>query len=216
MHLRSILVDSIMCSPLTRARETLRYLAESSGNPYLSRKPEILQALMEFQVPWQGLLRRDILNGPWGKSYCQYMKNPLRYSFNGFNPIRDINRRAEMVWETIARSNASSYLVVSHNQMNKALLCTAIDVPTVLGSWNQSNCCFNVFVLEDGELPRLRLSNGSDVYASYSAGRRARQRATCARIILYRQGHTTGLRRELQIAKISRCYMLGTSTSEPI
>lgn len=214
-YLRSFVVDNILCSPLTRARETLRYLAEASGNPHLSRKAEILPDLKEYQVPWQGLLRRDIIHGPFKKEYSQYKKNPMRFSYNGYNPIHDINRRAQLVWETIARGSASSYLVVSHNQMNKALVCAALGVPTDLSTWNQSNCCFNVFVLEDGKPPRMRLCNGTTFDSLYRSARRARQRHDSVRFILYHEGHTKGLAHEVKHERITHYYYLGSATRKP-
>lgn len=209
-YLRTIPFDTILCSPLQRAKETLSIAAQSSESPWLlQRKPEFLEALMEIQVPWQGALRREVSNGLFGDIYEKYKSNPQTFFYNGFSPLRDLMRRARMTWDTLGRIQGSYHLLISHNQMNKALICTALGIPLHLSMWNQSNCCFNILVCYPGERPKLRMCNGSDPSSTQLYMRRARLRQGSVRLILFRQGHVSGLYRELKDLRLSCIYNIG-------
>lgn len=210
--LRYLKVDTVFCSPLTRARDTLRLATDSSRNKSLqARKPEVLQSLKEIEVPWQGMQKQDIPNSLFSKAYLQYSRNPTSFSYNGFSPLLDITRRARNVWSTIDRSNGACKLLVSHNQMNKALICSALGLPTVLTAWRQGNCCFNVFILGDGKFPKLRLCNGGDDEEELCNRRKLPVRPRCVRIFLHQKGGSEGLRCLVGNAKISTWYLAGNT-----
>lgn len=207
--LRNVAIDAVICSPLGRARHTFRLLAEASANPcLLSRKPEVLQALMEIQVPWQGSLRKEICRGPFSALYAKYKRNPARFSYNGYYPIRDLTRRAQLVWDTVKRTSGSSVLLIGHNQINKALICEGLGIPTNLASWNQSNCCFSVFDVENHKPPILRTCNCIDLESS-TFKKRARQRPGYVRLYMHHKGDIEGLRLEMGTASIAHIYCIG-------
>lgn len=205
--LSGIPIDNVLCSPLHRARQTLELVASVSQNPRLQRlRPELLDDLKEIQVPWQGGLRSEISSGHFRETYASYKRNPHTFSYYGFSPLNDLVRRAELVWDTIMRSNGQFQLVVAHNQMNKALICTALGMETSLASWNQSNCCFNLFVLHKGRPPILRLCNGSVLEDPSYAPRRSFLRSKWTRVYIHHSGPITGLRREIRRAPISYLF----------
>lgn len=222
-NLRNISPDTILCSPLTRARDTLRIAANESENPaILEKKPKMLDSLVEIQVPWQGMLKREIPSSTFSNAYELYQKNPLRFSYNGFNPLRNIEGRARDVWQTVAKSKGSCHLVVSHNQMNKALICTALGLQTKLSAWRQENCCFNVIMLKDGKAPKLRLVNGGSRglqnSENFATSSNINMRKGCVRIIMHQAGSLEGLQREIERATyaVQHFYLIGDATIEDL
>ncbi|CDF36065.1 unnamed protein product [Chondrus crispus] len=214
--LRNVAVDAIFCSPLTRAKDTLRHAVQSSENHLLCmRKPELLESLKEIQVPWQGLSRVEIGKSIFSKSYEQYAKNPPRFSYNGFSPLRDVVRRAEDVWETVGRSNGKCHLLVGHNQVNKALICTALGLPTVLSAWRQGNCCFNVIMFEDGRPQKLRLCNGGNPKLTERGHRLTKARQGCVRVVLHHKlGRSESLTAEVGEWEVAHFYVVGSSHAD--
>ncbi|CAN8072131.1 unnamed protein product [Agarophyton chilense] len=213
--LSGIPFDNILCSPLYRARQTLELVASVSQNPQLQRlRPELLEDLKEIQVPWQGALRREVPYGDFRDSYINYKHNPHSFSYFGFSPMDDLIRRAQHAWETIMRSSGNFHLIVAHNQMNKALICTALGIRTCLRSWNQCNCCFNLFVLQTDKPPILRLCNGSGLGNLHYAPKRAYLRQKWARVFLYQSGSVLGLRHEIRRVPISRFFCVNHETHE--
>lgn len=214
LSLRNIHPDRIFCSPLTRARDTLRIAATSSANPaILGKKVDILHNLIEIQVPWQGMLKNEIEQSAFADVYGSYVKNPKRFSYNGYNPIQDIVRRARNVWRTVRSVNGNCHLLVAHNQMNKALICTALGVPPNLSSWRQENCCFNVIVLEENGA-KVRLINGGirrrhTLGSLTSAVPKLRQRSV--RVILHQAGGSTALEHEWNVLQggVQKIYLIG-------
>lgn len=221
--LRHISPDTIFCSPLTRARDTLRIAANESENPaILEKKPKLLDSLVEIQVPWQGMHKRDIPKSTFSGAYELYQRNPLRFSYNGFSPLRNIAGRARDVWQTVTKSEGSCHLVVSHNQMNKALICTALGVQTKLSAWRQENCCFNVVVLEEGKAPKLRLVNGGgrglQISDNFATSSNIKMRKGCVRVIMHQAGCSNGLEREIKRAAyaVQHFYLIGDTTVEDL
>ncbi|KAI0565944.1 Histidine phosphatase [Gracilaria domingensis] len=213
--LSGIPFDSILCSPLHRARQTLELVASVSQNPRLQRlRPELLEDLKEIQVPWQGALRREVPHGDFREWYLKYKRNPHSFSYFGFSPMDDLLRRAQHAWEIIMRSSGNFHLVVAHNQMNKALICTALGIQTCLRSWNQGNCCFNLFVVQSDKPPILRLCNGSGLGTSHYAPRRAHLRPNWTRVFLYQAGSVTGLRQEVRKLPIAHLFCVNHETHE--
>lgn len=208
--LRYLKVDTILCSPLTRARDTLRLATDASRNRDLqAKKPEVLESLKEIQVPWQGLQKRDIPRSLFSEAYLQYTRNPPQFSYNGFSPLQDITRRARDVWSTVGRSSGACKLLVSHNQMNKALICAALGLPTVLSAWRQGNCCFNVIILEEGQPPKLRLCNGGDDTLEFGKRPKSLVRSGCVRVFLHYQGRWQALQRVVGRIEIEKYYLIG-------
>lgn len=215
LQLGNIPIETVLCSPLRRARDTFEHLAKSSANPdLLATEAELLAELKELQVPWQGHLKSELASGPFMREYLEFRRNPTRFSFNGFNPIRDLAWRAEHVWEWINRRRSSSYLIISHNQTNKALISSALGMPLNLSTWNQGNCSFNVFIADEGGSTRLRLCNGIDLSDPNSVLLRNPRKENFVRLVLHLKGHERGLLYETAKHDISHTYCFKTHSND--
>lgn len=195
-------------SPLNRARHTLDIMTEASENKSLRvADARVLDGLTEIEFPWQGSLHHDIRTGPWSKPYHAYKQNPRLFSFQGFNPVRDIERRAQHVWQMMRTLDSGCHLMISHNQTNKVLLSTALDLPADLYAWNQANCCINIVALEPGMSPTLRMCN-SFVPLPGSNIRRSQRRNGTVRLVLHHGGDVSRLVQELQLNATTRLYTI--------
>lgn len=160
-YLRHIPFDRVYCSPLTRARHTVQLLAEASANPTLvNRDPTVLENFAEMTFPWQGLFRDMLSTGQWADHFHHFHSNPRAYQYNGFNPVLDMEQRAQAVLQTIYTQRPKHALLVGHNQANKAFISAALNMRSEFDSWIQGNCCVNVFELYPNRPPVLRLCNG--------------------------------------------------------
>lgn len=209
-RLRHIPFDAVYCSPLSRARQTFRLLATASENASLQiAVPRFLDGLTEIEFPWQGYLRRDIKHSEWRSHFAAYRHNPRTFSFNGFNPVRDIERRAYSVWHELRASQSRCSLVVAHNQTNKALMAAALGLHTNLHAWNQTNCCANVVALCSGQYPVLRLCNSAAPPVSTAPQRRPMRRSGFTRIILHQHGAIDRFAPELFLGNAVHLYAIG-------
>lgn len=161
VFLRHIPFDQVYCSPLTRARHTAFLLARASANPTLvNTTPIVLDNFREMSFPWQGSFR-DVLNsGEWAEDYKHFRANPRTFTYDGFSPLLDMEKRAHSVLQTIVDQNPKHALLIGHNQANKALISAALDMPAELDSWLQGNCCVNIFEVSPNRPPVLRMCNG--------------------------------------------------------
>lgn len=214
--LRKITFDKVFTSPLIRARHTFDLMAESSANPsLLEQSPCVLDSLTEIQFPWQGSLRAEISSGQWARLYNEFKHRPRTFWFRGFNPVRDLERRAQHLWQTMREFSKGCHLLVAHNQTNKALIATALDLPADLYGWNQGNCCLNVIALEPGKSPILRLCNSYIPISSVNA-RRSLRRTGTVRFVLHQQGDASRLERELMLNSTTHLYTIGEEVDESI
>lgn len=217
--LRHVGFDSVYVSPLSRARKTLELLVTTSGNVKLQRvRPETLSSLQELNVPWQGLKKSEILTSYYAEEYATYLRDPLSFSLNGFNPVGDVMNRASDVWETLRRSRGSCQLVISHNQMNRALLCAAVGLPGCLPMFRQSNCCFNVLLLSRDGGVKVRLINSTANSNEFSV--HLRPRYGHVRVVLHKEGGCELLKSALQLDgesnKCSSVLLLGDATGQQL
>ena len=209
----SINFDTIFCSPLRRAQDTLHHAKTASlVSPLAKIFPQRIESLKEIQVPWQGLLKSEIPNGVFAEAYANYRRDASHFSYYGFSPIGDLSKRAESVWQTIYRSPGMCQLLVGHNQMNKALICAGLEIPTNLNAWYQNNCCFNVFVIGKNNEPRLRLCNGNEHAGLNNKLKRPRRKEGYIRLFLHRSGNWDGLSHEIAQANISQAYNMKGNT----
>lgn len=161
VFLRNIPFDQVYCSPLTRARHTAHLLARASSNPTLiNSAPVVLDSFKEMTFPWQGSFRDVLSSGEWAEHYKLFRTNPRTFTYNGFSPLLDMEKRAQTVLQTISDQNPRHVLLIGHNQANKALISAALDMPAELDSWIQGNCCVNIFEVSPHRPPVLRLCNG--------------------------------------------------------
>ena len=118
-------------SPLTRAQQTLRAVrAEwpSAG----AAGPVTLDALKEIELKeWSGRLKAEVeREAP--ERFAAWRSNPEAFELDGgFRPVDALWERARGAWREMRAAESAAdgadgvTLVVAHNAINQALLCTA-------------------------------------------------------------------------------------------
>ena len=134
---RNISFSKTYVSPLSRASETLALISSrcnSDTQPLLVPKPEIIGDLREIDLyEWQGLLKGEVMSR-YPNEYEKWRgENAADFKLaSGHYPVRELWRRAELVWEQVLRDAWSdgggeqagaeprSVLMMGHNAMNQA------------------------------------------------------------------------------------------------
>lgn len=132
-------VRRVLCSPLTRAQQTLELMRES-----LPELPEatVLSDLREVDLhSWEGRSKAELLVA-YPEAYEDWKALPLRFTVDGHMPIVELWGRASRVWRDYIRHDAftpyderraefpeladeDGILLVCHNAVGQALLSTA-------------------------------------------------------------------------------------------
>ncbi|KAL5717127.1 2-carboxy-D-arabinitol-1-phosphatase [Ranunculus cassubicifolius] len=176
--------DICFASPLARSRRT----AEVIWN---TREEAIIDDydLREIDLySFQGLLKQEGKD-KFGEAYLEWQRDAPNFSIDGHYPVRELWSRARNCWNKILDHDGISVLVVAHNAVNQALICTAIGLSTeYFRILVQSNC--GVTVLDfapqaEGGPPRVRLNRVnqtpySPITAPSSDGRKSTKRIILA------------------------------------
>jgi broad specificity phosphatase PhoE len=135
MALRNLTFSKVYVSPLTRALTTLQLMMECCNDDGQALPvPKIVNDMREIDLyEWQGLLKEEVLS----RFPSQYEKwrgeEPAEFQLvSGHNPVKELWTRAGRVWDEILNDMCSegeggdefSVLMVGHNALNQALLCT--------------------------------------------------------------------------------------------
>eukprot|EP00890_Picochlorum_soloecismus_P006795 jgi/Picsp_1/940/NSC_04425-R1_phosphoglycerate mutase len=139
----------VFVSPLARARQTADKILERVTT---KRQEIILPSLREIDLySFQGMdkfSRRAEVSA----EYAQWKANPSAFKIDGHAPVRELWYRASLAWQYIlngSMNNATEeaeddILVVAHNAVNQALLCTAMGLPSELfRRITQSNAAYS-------------------------------------------------------------------------
>ncbi len=125
----------VYVSPLSRAVQTLQLIAECCNNDGEALpEPKIIDEMREIDLyEWQGLLKEEVLS----RYPSQYEKwrgdEPAEFQLvSGHTPVKELWARAELVWDKVLsdmfsegeNGDGCSVLMVGHNALNQALLCT--------------------------------------------------------------------------------------------
>lgn len=144
--LRSLDLTAIYSSPLSRALETARYIAE----------PHNLPVIVEYGLTdldygkWQGLTHEEVRN-QWVDLYHLWYTAPHKMCFEEGESLSDVEFRSlEALDQIAARHNGQNVVVVSHRVVIKVVLCALLG----LGSsqfWQirQDPCAVNVLEYSD-------------------------------------------------------------------
>jgi len=138
----------VFVSPLSRARQTADKIMERVQ--VMKNRPEIiLPSLREIDLySFQGMdkfSRRAEVSA----EYAQWKANPSAFEIDGHAPVRELWYRASLAWQSIlcmviAEEAEDDILVVAHNAVNQALLCTAMGLPPELfRKITQSNAAYS-------------------------------------------------------------------------
>lgn len=134
----------VYVSPLARAQETWKLLAHDNA---LDLEVDVLPQLREIDLySWEGRQKEDI-SASSPDAYMAWKVDPLGLEIDGHRPVVELWERARGAWAELLDGGASNgllegtTLVVCHNQVGKALLCTALGLDeTHLRAFEFPNC----------------------------------------------------------------------------
>lgn len=146
LQLHSWQFDSLFVSPLQRATQTADMIWGDRPGPMTT-----LPSLREIDLySFQGL-EKSQGRARYGSAYDAWQTSPADFLIDGHAPVRELWYRASLAWQDILASNDSggNVLVVAHNAVNQALICTALGLPaTYFRRLTQSNAAFSVIDFE--------------------------------------------------------------------
>ncbi|KAL4422653.1 hypothetical protein ABPG75_008850 [Micractinium tetrahymenae] len=144
--------ECLFVSPLKRAVETSEIVWGRRRAPRLT-----LPSLREIDLyTFQGLDKLEN-RSLYPEQYANWQNNPAEFTIDGHAPVRELWYRASLAWREIlyAKPLRSCGLVVAHNAVNQALLCTALGLPPAFfRRFAQSNAAFTVLDFDYAGGPR--------------------------------------------------------------
>ncbi|GMH38031.1 hypothetical protein BSKO_05915 [Bryopsis sp. KO-2023] len=208
--------DMLINSPLQRASETAEIVWNNREGP---RK--VMPVLREIDLfSFQGLMKGEG-KSKFGDLYLDWQKKPWDFEIDGHAPVRELWYRASLAWRDILLSDdsCSTVLVVAHNAVNQALICSAVGLPpTHFRRLLQSNAATTVVDFQpsdesDGP-PRVTLNklnqSPDPPFRPDGAGR-----ASKARLVLVRNGGTESTEAGLVIGRRDEaCSAIGELLTE--
>lgn len=162
--------DAIYSSPLQRAKETAEIIQSGLLNP---PKLGLAPNLMEIDLPlWQRLHKEEVKE-KFPEDYKLWKERPheLRMVVETAEgtkelfPVLSLFEQAKLFWqEVLPHHDGKTILVVGHNGIGRALICTALGIPPAYyHSIQQSNCGVSVlnFPTLDSPLSEGKVGGGS-------------------------------------------------------
>ena len=152
----------VFVSPLARARQTADKILER----VTKKRPEIiLPSLREIDLySFQGMDKFS-KRAETSAEYAQWKANPSAFEIDGHAPVRELWYRASLAWQHILSNCVNDaideaeddILVVAHNAVNQALLCTAMGLPPELfRRITQSNAAYSqISFTNNGEVMKI-------------------------------------------------------------
>lgn len=203
--------DILFYSPLKRAQKTAEVVWNGRSAP-----THAMLSLREIDLySFQGLLKSEGKK-MYGEAYTRWQKQAADFQIDKHTPVRELWYRASLAWERILGSDTSysNVLVVAHNAVNQALICTAINFP-VSGFRRllQSNAATTVLDFQpsaDSQPPRVTLDRLNQSPEPPFSTRASAGRQTRSRIILVRHGGTESTEAGLLLGmRDEPCSVLG-------
>ncbi|HHW39760.1 MAG TPA: histidine phosphatase family protein [Syntrophomonadaceae bacterium] len=139
--LAGLKLAAIYASPLSRAQETARIIAEPHGLPV-----GILEGLNDLDYGnWQGLSHQEVRER-YPELYREWASRPHTVRFEGGEGLDDARRRAVAALEEIAgRHRGQNVVAVSHRVINKVLLLAFLGLDNShFWEIKQDTCAVNV------------------------------------------------------------------------
>ncbi|MBN1910905.1 MAG: histidine phosphatase family protein, partial [Pirellulales bacterium] len=153
--LADVEMAAVYSSPLRRAIETARPIAQSRG---LAVEP--VDELTEVDVgqweglPWDEIQRTD----PEG--YRLFMDDASVHPYRGGEHLEDVARRVVPAFERLAGAHPGERIaVVAHNIVNRCILARLMDVPLAQYRFiPQDNCGVNLLRWRNGRLKAVTVN----------------------------------------------------------
>ena len=128
-------------SPLTRAKQTLAPLRVRKNPPVVT-----LDELREIDLgSWEGRDKAELKEED-PTNYAAWKEAPLEFFIDGERPLVNLWARAEVAWEKMRSGEAevsadATTLIVAHNGIGQALLCTSLGLDvTNFRRYEMPNC----------------------------------------------------------------------------
>ena len=138
--------SAVYSSPLKRAMETAKIIAEA-----LDLAVQPLAGLMDIDYgEWQGLSPDEVAER-YGDLYTRWLEEPHLVHIPGGESLGEVRERAmAALEEVIARHGGQTVVLVSHQVVNKVLLCAVLGLDNS-HFWHigQENGAINVFEYGD-------------------------------------------------------------------
>ena len=125
--------DAVWSSTLTRARQTadivLPSLSPSRSGDGDALAYKLNAALREIDLySFQGL-DKNAVPDEYRDAYAAWKADPAAFEIDGHRPVVELWDRAAAAWRDLRGDAGTNTLVVAHNAVNQALLCTAMGLP---------------------------------------------------------------------------------------
>ena len=122
--LKAAKFDATFVSPLRRAQTTADIVWANATD-----KPTIVNALREIDLySFQGLVKKEA-EAAGGQTYETWKRQPAQFQIDGHYPVRELWHRASVAWQEMLEDDATNVLVVAHNAVNQALICSSVGLP---------------------------------------------------------------------------------------
>ena len=146
VSLSDIQIDAIYSSPLGRALETAKVLAESR-----SLEVELEEGFIDIDFgKWQGITHEKVKE-EYESLYEMWLKNPQMVAFPEGESLKDVRTRSmEALKKVIKKHSGKTLAIVSHRVLNKVLLCSVLGLE-LSHFWHikQDTCAINRFEYKD-------------------------------------------------------------------
>lgn len=141
-------IDVVYSSPLKRALQTAKLIAEPHG-----LSPAIVEGLTECDVGrWEGKSWEEIREtNP--DEYTKYHQDPAKYGYLGGESFADVHERATKAIDAIlAKHDGLTVAVVSHHIVNRTYLAGVLGLgPSKARMVSLDNCGISVVSRENGK-----------------------------------------------------------------
>jgi broad specificity phosphatase PhoE len=148
-------VDRIYASPLVRAFETAKTIAEPHGIDV-----EPVKEILEADVgEWEGL-GWDAIVGDHAEEYTRFMSDPGKHSYRGGESYSDVLARVRPAFDRLLSENLGKVIVVvAHNVVNRVYLADLLGLYVGQAKeLKQNNCCVNVVRFRKGRTQLITMN----------------------------------------------------------
>jgi phosphoserine phosphatase len=194
--LKNVPIDQCFSSPLQRARATAKAIVEFHG-----QEPKFLDPLCEINLTsWEGLAHQAVRDQQ-PEAHAQWHHHPESFELDGRLPVVALWQQAQQAWDAIfahaqelpERVGRKTLLIVAHNAINQALLCTALGLPPdAFRRFQQDNAGISVLSFPEQGPVVLESMNQT----AHNGQPFPRRKEKGGRILLIRHGETDWNRAE--------------------
>lgn len=133
-------IDNVICSSMTRARQTLEHIQAAfaeTNTPLPSAT--VSREFREIELyEWEGMLKSELAE-QYAERWGAWKSEPSNFAFSdGVFPLRELWKRGDRNWETLWRAGDATdgpagrphtTLVVAHGALNRAMLANIVGLP---------------------------------------------------------------------------------------